>query len=481
MSDMDKLEQEENFADLLAQHEAQANKLQTGQKVEGTVIAVTNDSVFVDLGIKQDAVMDRSEIVDADGNDTVKEGDKIEAWIVSLSSQGPRLSRAMIGSGLAALEEARDARLPVDGRVRGTCKGGYQIDLMGKTAFCPGSQMEFFPGQAAEELTGRQMQFLIIKVENHGRNIVVSRRALIEREKQENLDKLLSSLNIGDTVEGKISRLVPYGAFIELAPSVEGLAHISELSWSHLDSPDEAVSVGDQARVKITGIGTDEKGQTRIGLSLKQAQGDPWADVLDRFAPGDSAQGKVKRLAPFGAFVEIAPGIEGLVHLSEFSWEKRITKAEDFLAVGDEVTVKIRDISPESRRISLSIRDAQGDPWEDIAEKFPIGAVCKGTVESNGPHGLFVNLAPGITGLLPKSIVAASQELGKLGPGAELDVAVRSLDVDARRMGLATARRDEAKAPQEKDWRKHTRTEDSGMGIMAQALQKAFKNKGTKQ
>lgn len=477
MSDMEKPEQEESFADMLAQHEAQTNKLQTGQKVTGTVIAIAGDSVFVDLGIKQDAVMDRSEIVDAEGNDTVKEGDKVEAWIVSLSSQGPRLSRSMIGSGVAALEEARDAGVPVDGRVRQICKGGYQVDLLGKTAFCPGSQMEIFPGQTPEDIVGKQMQFLITRVENHGRNIVVSRRALIERERLESLDKLLASLNIGDTVEGKISRIVPFGAFVELAPAVEGLVHISELSWSHLDNPDEAVSIGDAVRVKVTSIGKDEKGQTRIGLSCKQAQGDPWDDVLDRFAPGDSVQGKVKRIAPFGAFVEIAPGIEGLVHLSEFSWEKRITKPEDFLAVGDQVNVKIKDIRPEARRISLSIRDAQGDPWDNAAENFPVGAKVIGKVESNGPHGLFISVAPGITGLLPKSAMAGASALAKLAPGAELEVTISSLDLAARRMGLGVGQAGDADVPQEKDWRSHAKVESKDMGIMAQALRKALKNK----
>lgn len=476
MSDANNMESGESFADLLAQHDAQRPKLQVGQKVSGTIIAINGDSVFVDVGLKQDGVMDRADILDAEGNEMLKQGDTVESFVVSLGSQGIRLSSSMIGSGVAALEEAKDAQIPVDGKVKGPCKGGYQVEVLGKTAFCPGSQMENFGDVKPEDLAGRQMRFLITRIENHGRNIVVSRRALVEKERQENLDKLLASINIGDTVEGRVSRLTPFGAFVELAPSVEGLVHISELSWSRVGNPDEAVSVDDAARVKVTGIGKDDKGQTRISLSIKQAQGDPWQDVERRFAPGDTVEAKVTRLAPFGAFLELAPGIEGLAHISEFSWEKRVTKPEDLLAPGERVNVKIRELNPETRRISLSIKDAQGDPWQDIQEQFAPGATLTGTVESNGPHGLFVNLAPGITGLVPKS--ALSGKLAKLGHGEQIPVTIKNLDIAGRRVSLAPAG-EEARAaePAEKDWRSHIKTDGGGMGIMAQALQKAMQKK----
>lgn len=477
MTESNMMESGESFAELLAQHEsASAAKLQTGQKVSGTVITISGDSVFVDVGLKQDGVMDRSEILDADGAETVKQGDTVEAWVVAISPQGLRLSRSMTGFGMAALEDAKEAQIPVDGKVRGTCKGGYQVDVLGKTAFCPGSQMENFGDAQAEDLVGRQMQFLITRIENHGRNIVVSRRALVEKERRENLDKLLASINIGDTVEGRVTRLAPFGAFVELAPAVEGLVHISELSWSRVGNPDEAISIDDAVRVKVTGVAKDEKGQTRISLSVKQAQGDPWTDIDQRFAPGDSVEGKVTRLAPFGAFVELAPGIEGLAHVSEFSWEKRVTKPEDFLAPGERVTVKIKELNAETRRISLSIRDAQGDPWQDAQERFAPGTSITGTVESNGPHGLFVSLAAGVTGLVPKS--ALGSKLSRLAAGAEIPVTVRSLDSAARRISLVPVQEGaETAPPAEKDWRAHIKTDGGGMGIMAQALQKAMQKK----
>lgn len=463
-----------SFAEMLAEHETMAPRLQAGQKVTGTVIAVSGDSVFVDVGVKQDGVLDRAEILDADGHETVGQGDAVTAWITGISPNGIRLSRSMSGSGVAALEDARDTGIPVDGRVRGQCKGGYEVEVMGKAAFCPGSQME--PVEDPATLAGRQMQFLITKIENHGRNIVVSRRALLERERRENLDKLLASLNVGDTTEGVVTRLVPYGAFVELAPGVEGLVHISELSWSRVGSPDEAVSAGERVRAKVMSIVKDEKGQMRIGLSVKQAQDDPWGDL--QFAAGDIVEGTVRRLAPFGAFVEIAPGVEGMAHISELSWERRIARPDEILAPGDVVSVKIKDISPENRRIALSLKDAQGDPWQDAHETYAPGVKVSGIVESRSQHGIFVRLSPGITGLLPQGAVNRSAAaLSKIGQGDKLEVVVRSIDPATRRISLAPVTAETEDAPAEdKSWKQHPafRHEGGDLGIMAQAMKKAF-------
>ena len=274
----------EDFAAMFAAQEAGTVRLQPGQKVTGTIITITGDSVFVDVGIKLDGIMDRKDILDAEGNESVAPGDSIEVYVVGTSAGEIRLSRSMSGAGMAALEDARDAGVPVDGRVTGTCKGGYTVSVMGKNAFCPGSQMDSVSVADAEALVGRTMQFLIIRVENRGRNIVVSRRALLDRERQENLEKVLASLNVGDTVEGRITRLASFGAFMELAPGVEGMIHLSELSWSRVNSADEAVAVGDMVRAKLLSVSKDDKGRTRISLSRKKAEGDPWLQAADRLA-----------------------------------------------------------------------------------------------------------------------------------------------------------------------------------------------------
>ena len=473
----------EDFAAMLAAHGASSGRLQPGQKVSGVVIAITGDSVFVDVGIKVDGIMDRKDIMDAEGKESVAPGDSVEAWVIAVSPQEIRLSRSMSGSGVAALEEARDAALPVDGRVTAVCKGGYTVEVLGKTAFCPGSQMEAASGDA-DSMVGRGMQFLIIRVENRGRNIVVSRRALLDRERQENLDKLLESLKEGDTVEGRITRLAPFGAFMELVPAVEGMIHLYELSWSRVGSADEAVSPGDMVRVKVLGINKNDKGQVRISLSRKQAEGDPWQDAPARLNTGDVVQGRVVRLAPFGAFVELRPGVEGLIHISEMSWSKRVNKPEEVLGAGETVSVKIKDINAETRRIALSLRDAEGDPWQDAAQRFAVGSTVSGTIESRTQYGLFVCLAPGITGLLPAGVIKNAKnaaQFSKLDKGESVTLVVHNLDSAARRISLAPEGSEAASTADDTAWKQHAAvgasSAGSGMGIMAQALQKALQNK----
>lgn len=484
MSEENSVENQETFAEMLAREEMASPALKPGQKVEGRIIAITGDSVFVNVGLKEDGVMDFKEILDSEGKPTVGPDDKIEAWVVGLSSQGIRLSRSMAGSGIEALEEARDAALPVEGRVKGQCKGGYTVETLGKTAFCPGSQMEMPPSGKPEDVVGRQMLFLITRIENRGRNIVVSRRALLERERQENLEKLLESLKVGDTVEGRVSRMAPFGAFVELAPAVEGLVHLSELSWSRVGAPDEAVSLDDNVRVKVIAIGKDEKGNTRISLSRKQAEGDPWASVDEKFKTGDIVEGKIARLAPFGAFVELAPGIEGLAHVSEMAWGKRVNKPEEVVELGELVRVKIRDMDKENRRISLSLRDALGDPWADAADRFTVGQKVAGTVESKSPYGLFVALAPGITGLLPASVIKNAKNsavLSKLDKGAPVELVIKNIDLQAKKISLAPESGEEEVEERDKSWKEHAKLEapksGSDLGIMAQALQKAMQKK----
>lgn len=476
-------EMTEDFASMLESHGKSSERLQPGQKVSGVIIALTGENVFLDVGIKVDGIMDRKDILNADGEPTSAMGDTVEAYVVSVSPQEIRLSRSMSGSGVAALEEARDAGVPVDGRVTGTCKGGYNVDIMGKRAFCPGSQMDAAAQSDPESVVGRTLPFLITRVESRGRNIVVSHRAIMERERQENLVKLLDSLKEGDTVEGRITRLAPFGAFMELAPAVEGMIHVSELSWTRIANADEAVAPGDLVRAKVLSVTQDAKGNTRISLSRKQAEGDPWTTAEGKLEAGSMVPGRVVRLMPFGAFVEVLPGVEGLIHISEMSWTKRVNKPEDVVTVGETVNVKIKEFSLERRRLSLSLRDAEGDPWSQVAEQFPVGTEVTGTVESRAQFGVFVSLAPGITGLLPNAVVKGSsqaQALSKLDKGDSVTLMVQAVDVAQRRISLAP---EGAELAQDTSWKKHTssapatESAGSGMNIMAQALQAAMRKK----
>ena len=492
--------EEENFAAMFeaSQEENSQVRPQVGQKVTGKVIDLTDDSVFVNIGAKIDGVMDRKDWVDSDGAINLAVGDSVEAYVTRANSNEIVLSRSMGGTGMAAIEQAKESGVPVDGRVIESCKGGYHVEVLGKTAFCPGSQMA--PGNA-ESLIGTTVQFIITRVESRGRNIVVSHRALADRIREASLAKLLEDVQEGDIIEGKVTRLAPFGAFVELVPGVEGMVHLSELSWSRIMKADEVVNTGDTVQAKILKIskekGRDGNDHTRISLSIKAALGNPWDDVENNLPKaGTIVEGKVMRLAPFGAFVEVCPGIEGLVHLSEMSWTKRVNRPDEVVKPGDMVQVKIKEINAESHRVSLSLREAQDDPWADVETRFPAGSTVQGTVESQSKFGLFVCLAPGVTGLLPEAIMRATKtaaQFQKLEKDAPVTLEVQRVDPVARRITLVPEGGVPADQPREKkeggerkgkknedqSWRQHQKSEDSSSDgtLMAQALQKAMQNK----
>ncbi len=469
----------EDFASLFASQETSTTRVHAGQKVSGVIIEMGNEHIFLDVGIKLDGIIERKDLLDANGECTLKVGDTVEAWVTAITSDGVRLSRSMSGSGVAALEDARDAGVPVDGKVASICKGGYTIDVLGKRAFCPGSQMDPTAIGNPEAVLGKTMQFIITRVESNGRNIVVSRRALLDRERLESLAKIIENTKEGDVLEGKITRLAPFGAFMEIAPGVEGMIHISELGWGRVANADELVSSGDLVRAKVISITQDAKSNVRISLSRKQADGDPWANVEERLKVDSVVSGRVVRITPFGAFVEILPGVDGLVHISEMSWTERVHKAEDFVAVGDTVSVKIKEISLERRRLALSMRDAEADPWSLVAEQFAVGKVVSGTVESRAQFGFFINLAPGVTGLLPLSSIKNApnaSELNKLEKGQEVRLVVQALDTQKRRMSLAP---EGVSVEEDVSWKEHAKNEQSAssLGNLGQALAAAMQNK----
>ncbi len=493
-------DEEMSFADIMAKQDNIAQvRIQKGQKVQGKVVDMNEDTVFVNIGAKLEGVMEMNDFRDAEGNVSVSVGDDVEAWITQVSSGEIRLARSMSGAGMQAIEEARESGVPVEGKVTEQCKGGYHVDVLGKTAFCPGSQMAH---GTPESLVGQTFQFLITRVESRGRNIVVSHRALLDRQREQSLQALLEQVREGDIVEGKVTRLASFGAFVELVPGVEGMVHLSELSWSRVMKADEILKPGDIVQAKILKIskekGRDGNEHTRISLSIREAQGNPWDNIETLVAaPGSVVEGKVMRIAPFGAFVEIAPGIEGLVHLSEMSWTQRVNRADDIVQPGQKVRVKIKDINVESKRVSLSLRDAEGDPWADVVTRFPVGSVVEGKVESQSRFGLFVTLAPGITGLLPEGIMRQSkteEEYQKLEKDAPITLEVQRVDPVARRITLVPeGMQPQPREPRERkekssrkggnasgDWHKHQKTEqedNSSFNTLAQSLQQALQNK----
>lgn len=477
-------EEEMSFAEMLAEHEreeAPRISLSPGQRVSVRIVAITGDTIFVSTGSKVDGIVDREEL-EVDGELPVQVGDSLDLYVVTVSPQEVKLSKILRGAGsISALEEAKEAGLPVEGKVTGQVKGGYAVDVMKRRAFCPSSQIDLRQPEDPEAPVGKTYPFLITRLEKGGRNIVVSRRTLLDREQAENRDALLAQVHVGDVREGAVSRLAPFGAFIELAPGVEGLAHLSELSWARVGQADEAVSVGDMVRFKILGIDKNEKG-VRISLSLKQVTDDPWKGVAERLVPGDVVTGKVVRNAPFGSFVEVLPGVDGLVHLSELSFEKRVNRPDEVVVPGDVVSVKIKEVDADKRRISLSLRDAAGNPWDTVTETLPLDMDVTGTMEKRAAFGLFITLSPGITGLMPSGVIQASparRELERLSPGDAVSVRVKSIDVANRRISLVPAGEAGGDDSHEKDWKRHAPkpASASSMGSLGLALQAALGKK----
>lgn len=474
-------EDEMSFAELFAQQELDSTKMQRlepGQKIQTTVIAITADTVFVDTGSKVDGIVERSEL-EKDGELPYAVGDTIELFVVNASAQEIKLSTAIRGQGgVALLEDARNSGIPVEGKVMSTIKGGFQIDVLRRRAFCPMSQIDLRPVDNPEDFVGKTFSFAITKVEHHGRNIVVSRRALLEKEQAEQLKEVLKTIEVGCVIEATVTRLAAFGAFAEIVPGIEGLIHISELSWGRIAQPDEVLSVGDVVRVKILSIETTERG-TRFSLSIKEVTEDPWTSITEKVQEGETFTGKVVRNAPFGSFVEILPGIEGLVHISEFSYEKRIHKPEEMVSPGDMVSVKVLDINADQKKLSLSMRAVAGDPWSTIMDSFQVGSTVTGTVEKRAAFGLFITVAPGITGLLPTSVIqqsTAKNDIAKLGAGDAIEVTIQNIDMGQRKMSLAPIGE---KGEEPIEWQQHTQTEKAtpSLGMLGQALQQAIHDK----
>jgi small subunit ribosomal protein S1 len=473
-------EGEESFAELFEQYsEGGGDDLSVGDKVTGTVIQVGETTVFVDTGTKLDGIVEREELLDEDGNCTVAEGDKVELYVVGKDSGGIKLSRAISGiGGLAMLEEAKAGGLPVEGKVESTCKGGFNVTVLQRRAFCPVSQIDARFVENPEEYVGQTYEFLITKLESRGRNIVVSRRALLEREAAESAQSFVNETKVGDEVEGTVTRLAAFGAFVEIMPGLEGLVHISQLGYGRVGHPEEAVSVGQKVRAKITRLEHDDKGRLKISLSMKELAQDPWDTLSATFAPGDIVTGKVVRLADFGAFVEIAPGVDGLVHVSEMSYTKRVNKPSDMVKEGDSVPVKIKSIDPDKRRISLSMKDAEGDPWAGAADRYQAGQKVEGVVEKQEQFGIFIQLEPGITGLLPKSVIARSEKpaaFEKLHAGDTVEVVIGEVKAGERKISLTTG-----DAREDGDWKEFApkrKAEAGSMGLLGAKLQEAFDKK----
>ena len=487
-------DQEQSFAELFeASYAGQGEPLNVGDKISARIISVGAESVYFDTGTKIDGVAEKKDLLDGEGNFPHKEGESIDLYVVSKTRSEIVLSRALAGAGgLEMLQNAKDAGLPVDGKVKETCKGGFSVEVMGRRAFCPVSQIDARFVENPEVYVGNTYPFLIIKLEERGRNVVVSRRSLIERERQAATEEFLAAIKPGEEVDGTVVRLTDFGAFVEIAPGLEGMVHVSELGFSRVSKPEEAVSVGEKIRIKVLGVEPGKKpGQMKISLSRKQTMSDPWDGIAAKLKDGEKITGTVVRLADFGAFVEILPGVDGLIHVSEMSYTKRVNKPSEILNPGDTVTVVVKEVDPLKRRISLSLKDAEGDPWAEAAAKYVPGAQVTGTVEKRETFGIFVSLEPGVTALLPKSRMSMAvdpKQFDKLSRGDSVTLLVEDVRLNERRIALsplevrAGTQNEGGGGRENSDWKAYAKPakaveKSTGMGSLAEKLAQAMKDK----
>ncbi len=424
----------------------QETKFKNGSLIEGTVSAVKDDEVFIDIGYKSEGVVPLQEFgADAE----VKPGDKVTVMLVQLENDKTGMVEL---SKRRADEKIRWEKILaryvegciVKGTVKSAVRGGLLVQIDDVEAFLPGSQIEVTPVKELEPYVGQTFDFKVIKISNERRNLIVSRRELIEGELAEKKAELLASLQKGEIRKGRVKNITDFGAFVDL-DGLDGLLHITDMSWGRIKHPNELLKVGQELDVMVLDVDRDRE---RVSLGLKQTMPNPWDAIQDQFPVGSRVEGKVVNLAPYGAFVEIAPGIEGLVHISEFSWTKRVARASDMLAVGDTVQVVVLSVDVENQKIALGIRQTQANPWDTVQERFPVGSKVKGKVRNFTAYGAFVELEEGIDGMIHVSDMSWTRKINHpsecLQKGEEVEAVV--LDVNAKEqrisLGLKQAQTD---------------------------------------
>jgi small subunit ribosomal protein S1 len=435
--------EEPSFEELLkASSESPGRKLFPGDKVSGKVLKVSKDTIFVDCGGKTEGTAGIQEFLDKEGHLTIAQGDWVEMRVASIRD-GIHLTKGMKVQGADALDMLREAKenvVPVEGRVSGVVKGGFEVNLSGIRAFCPLSQIDLAFCEKPEEHVGARYPFRIMEIKERGKNIIVSRRVLMEEEREKKSKETLAKLKPDLECEGKVTKLTDFGAFVDIG-GIEGMVHISEISHGRINHPSQILKPGQQVNVKVLKIESDKEGRPKISLSIKALEPDAWDRGLG-FEEGEIIHGKVSRLADFGAFVEVAPGVDGLVHISEISYD-RVPHPGKLLKEGEWVDALVMGIDRDTRRISLSIKEAAIKKKMDMEEgpekaRLEVGQILKGIVEDGKSYGLFVRLpqlGPRVRGLLPMEELRDSEkgEVKKKFPkGREIQVEIISIDEKGR-------------------------------------------------
>lgn len=396
----------ESFGEMLAEFE-HSHKREAGQRqLEGTVLSLSAESVFVDIGYKVEGVLPRSAF--PNNAEKVQVGDKLGVSVKGRSEGYYDLSLFRVSQprDWTALEEAFAQKTPIVGTVTAVVKGGLSVDV-GVRAFMPQSRSGARDERELNDLVAQEITCRIIKLDVDDEDVVVDRRSVLEEQALAQAQSRAAGFSEGDVVEGTVRSLMPYGAFIDLG-GVDGLLHVSDLSWSRVASPEDVLTVGQTVQVKLLKIDSETR---KISLGMKQLQAEPWEGAPGKFKVGDRITGRVVRLMDFGAFVELEPGIEGLIHVSEMSWVKKVRKPSDILKEGDTVEAVILSVQPAERRIGLGLKQTLGDPWADAAQKFPVGSAVEGPVTNLMKFGAFVQMSEGVEGLVHVSEISAEKHI----------------------------------------------------------------------
>jgi small subunit ribosomal protein S1 len=428
---------EESFSDIFTAYEQ--SHARTGQQIEATVVVVTADSVLLDIGYKTEGVLPLSLFQ----NETVKPGDTMLVAVKGRNEEGYyELSRFKVEQpkDWAALERAFNDKTVIAGTVTGVVKGGLSVDV-GVRAFMPASRSGAREAADLEKLVGQQIRCRIIKLDVDDEDVVVDRRAVAEEEDRSTREKRYQELKEGDTVSGEVRSLAPYGAFVNIG-GVDALLHIGDISWSRISKAEDALSIGQQIEAKVLKIDADKQ---RISVGMKQLLPHPWDAVAATLKVGDRVRGTVTRTTDFGAFVELEPGVEGLIHLSEMSWAKKVRKPGDLLKPGDTVEAAVLGVNMAERRLALGLKQALGDPWAGIETRFPVGSAIEGPVTTFTKFGAFVQLAEGVEGMVHVSQITAEKHIHHpqdvLRAGQVVKAQVLEIDTAKRQVKLSMKQR----------------------------------------
>ncbi len=418
-------------------YEKTLNTVQEKEVIEGTVISMNKREVVVDIGYKSDGIVSLNEFR---YNPDLKVGDQVEVYIESLEDKKGQMilshKKARALRSWDRINEALDSDEIIKGYIKCRTKGGMIVDVFGLEAFLPGSQIDVKPIRDYDMYVGKTMEFKVVKINQEFRNVVVSHKALIEAELEQQKKEIISKLEKGQVLEGTVKNITSYGVFIDLG-GVDGLIHITDLSWGRISHPSEIVELDQKLNVVILDFDNEKK---RIALGLKQLTAHPWDNLAPETKVGDTVKGKVVVMADYGAFIEIASGVEGLIHVSEMSWSQHLRSAQDFLKVGDEVEAQILTLDREERKMSLGIKQLKTDPWGDIDTRFAAGTKHAARVRNFTNFGVFVEIEEGVDGLIHISDLSWTKKIKHPSEftsiGADIEVVVLDIDKDNRRLSL---------------------------------------------